>query len=119
MIWGYANPTSPLVLDSRKVMADYLGGTYDEVPHQYVRSSATETANKSSVPSLVIYGENDPLVSHLHGVRLAKKLDSMGTKHYDVYIPWATHAFDWTLHGPAGQISTWSVLQFLQRVVNK
>ncbi|RYZ27659.1 MAG: alpha/beta hydrolase, partial [Chitinophagaceae bacterium] len=27
MVWGYENPTSPLVLDSRKIMEDYLGGT--------------------------------------------------------------------------------------------
>ena len=117
MVWGYANPTSPLVLDSRKVMEDYLGGTYSQAPQQYVSSSAVETA--SGVPTLMIYGENDPLVSHLHGVRLGKKLDSVGAKHYDVYLPWATHAFDYTLNGPGGQLSTWSVLQFLKLVTKK
>ena len=117
MVWGYANPTSPLVLDSRKVMEDYLGGTYNQVPQQYVNSSATETP--SIVPTLMIYGENDPLVSHLHGVRLGKKLDAAGGKHYDVYLPWATHAFDYTLNGPGGQLSTWSVLQFLKLVTKE
>ena len=67
----------------------------------------------------MIYGENDPLVSHLHGVRLGKKLDAAGGKHYDVYLPWATHAFDYTLNGPGGQLSTWSVLQFLKLVTKE
>ncbi len=116
MVWGYANPTNPLVLNSRKVMADYLGGTYSQVPQQYVNSSGTETATPKAVPTLLIHGENDPLVSYLHGVRLGKKLDSLGVKHYDIYLPWATHGFDWTLNGPGGQLSTWCVMRFLEQL---
>lgn len=119
MVWGYANPTSMLVMDSRKIMEDYLGGTYPQVPQQYVNSSATETASVHAIPTLLIHGENDPLVSPLHGVRLGKKLDSLHVKHYDIYLPWATHAFDYTLNGPGGQISTWSVLQFLKIVTKQ
>ena len=117
MVWGYANPTNPLVLNSRKVMEDYLGGTYQDVPKQYINSSATEVAHVNSPPALLIYGENDPLVSHLHGLRLDKKLDSLQVKHYDLYLPWATHGFDYTLNGPAGQLSTWSVMRFLNTVI--
>jgi acetyl esterase/lipase len=117
MIWGYANPTNPLVLNSRKVMEDYLGGTYQQVPQQYASSSATETATKNSVATLLIHGENDPLVSHIHGLKLDAKLDGLGVKHYDLYLPWATHGFDWTLNGPAGQLSTWRVKRFLEKVV--
>lgn len=119
MVWGYANPTNPLVLNSKKVMEDYLGGTYEQIRQQYINSSATETATKHSAPTLLIYGENDPLVSHLHGIKLGKKLDSFGVKHYDLYIPWATHAFDYTLNGPSGQLSTWSVMRFLELVTSK
>ncbi len=119
MVWGYANPTNPLVLNSRKVMEDYLGGTYNMMPEQYTNSSATETATGYSPVTLLIHGENDPLVSPLHGVRLGKKLDKLSVKHYDIYLPWATHAFDYTLNGPGGQISTWSVLQFLKIVTGK
>ncbi|GEO12240.1 esterase [Segetibacter aerophilus] len=117
MVWGYANPTNPLVLDSKKVIEDYLGGTDKQVPQQYINSSATETATSNSVSTLLIHGENDPLVSHLHGIRLGKKLDNLKVRHYDVYLPWATHGFDYTLNGPAGQLSTWSVLRFLEIVL--
>jgi acetyl esterase/lipase len=119
MVWGYANPTNPLVLNSRKIMEDYLGGTFKQVPEQYVNSSPTETASANAVPTLLIYGENDPLVSHLHGNRLDKKLDQYGIKHYDINLPWATHGFDWTLNGPGGQISTWSVMKFLETMLTR
>jgi acetyl esterase/lipase len=119
MVWGYANPTNPLVLNSRKIMEDYLGGTFKQVPQQYVNSSPTETASANAVPTLLIYGENDPLVSHLHGNRLDKKLDQYGIKHYDINLPWATHGFDWTLNGPGGQISTWAVMRFLETVLTR
>lgn len=118
MIWGYENPTSPLMLDSRKVMEDYLGGTLTQVPQQYQRSSATETVSAQTPPTLSLYAENDPLVSPRHGNRLAKKLDAYHIPHFALYLPWATHAFDYTLNGPGGQLSTWAVKQFLL-VVNK
>ncbi len=115
MLWGYNHPTNPLVLNSRKVMADYLGGSYKEVPAQYVNSSATETWQIHPVPSLLIHGKNDPLVSHVHAERLSSKLS--GINHYELYLPWATHGFDWTLNGPGGQLSTFAVMQFLHGVV--
>lgn len=116
MVWGYANPTNPLVLNSRKIMEEYLGGTYKEASQQYINSSPTETATSSSPPTLLVHGENDPLVSHLHGYKLDKKLDALSIKHYDLYLPWATHGFDWTLNGPGGQLSTWYVKMFLNEV---
>ena len=116
MVWGYENPTSPLVLDSRKVMEDYLGGTLQQVPDQYKHSSATETVTSYTPPTLLIYGENDPLVSPRHGNRLTKKLDEKGVKYFTLYLPWATHGFDYTLNGPGGQLSTWTVKQFLAAV---
>jgi acetyl esterase/lipase len=116
MVWGYHNPTNPLVLDSRKVMSDYLGGSYEQVPRQYINSSATETAQLHHVPTLLIHGKNDPLVSHIHAERLESKLYDVS--HYALYLPWATHGFDYTLNGPAGQLSTWTVLRFLESVVS-
>lgn len=116
MVWGYENPTSPLVLDSRKIMEDYLGGTLQQVPRQYHRSSATETVTNHTPVTLLIYAENDPLVSPRHGNRLTKKLREKDIPHFAVYLPWATHGFDYTLNGPGGQISTWTVKAFLSAI---
>lgn len=119
MVWGYENPTNPLVLDSRKIMEDYLGGTLDAVPQQYIRSSATESVTTKTPPTLMIYAENDPLVSPRHGQKLSEKLSKAGIPHFALYLPWATHAFDYSLNGPGGQLSTWTVKRFLEAILDE
>ncbi|MDB5207571.1 MAG: alpha/beta hydrolase [Flavisolibacter sp.] len=118
MVWGYQNPTSPLVLDSRKIMEDYLGGTLSQQDAKYINSSATETVTADTPPTLLIYGENDPLVSPRHGTRLSIKLKEQHIKFFELYLPWATHGFDYTLNGPGGQLSTWTVKRFLEATLN-
>lgn len=119
MVWGYENPTNPLVLDSRKIMEDYLGGTLVQVRHQYIHSSATETVSTHTPPTLMIYAENDPLVSPRHGTRLSLKLRPMHIPFFELYLPWATHGFDYTLNGPGGQLSTWTVKHFLDAILRE
>ncbi|MDQ6609525.1 MAG: alpha/beta hydrolase [Bacteroidota bacterium] len=118
MVWGYENPTNPLVLNSRKIMEDYLGGTLNQEYQQYTKSSATETITKYSPPTLLIYGKNDPLVSYEHGTRLSAKLKAFGIEHFELYLPWGTHGFDYSLNGPGGQLSTWTVKHFLKAVIH-
>jgi acetyl esterase/lipase len=116
MVWGYSIPSNPLVMDSRKVMEDYLGGTYKNVPQNYVNSSPLNFVSKSSVPTLIIHGENDVLVAYEHTKRLHKKLSDNGIKNYVLSLPWATHGFDYNLNGPGGQLSTYAVKHFLNQV---
>ena len=116
MVWGYSVPASPLVMDSRKVMERYLGGTYDKVKKNYFASSPIEFADKDSPPTLIIHGENDVLVAYEHSRRLELKLEQYGVKHYWLKLPWATHGFDFNLRGPGGQLSTYAVMRFLKSV---
>jgi acetyl esterase/lipase len=116
MVWGYSAPANPLVMDSRKVMEDYLGGTYQDFPDKYLASSPIHFVSSTSIPTLIIHGENDVLVAYEHSRRLHKKLNENGVKNYFLSIPWATHGFDYTLNGPGGQLSTYAVLKFLNSV---
>ncbi|MDB4924449.1 alpha/beta hydrolase [Mucilaginibacter sp.] len=116
MVWGYSAPASPLVMDSRGVMESYLGGTYKQVPHNYVASSPIEFVNRLSVPTLIIHGYNDVLVAYEHSRRLNEKLQQNGIKHYWLKLPWATHGFDYNLNGPSGQLSTYAVDGFLKAI---
>jgi acetyl esterase/lipase len=118
MVWGYSAPASPLVMDSRKVMEDYLGGTYQQVSQKYAASSPIEFVNRQSVPTLIIHGDNDVLVSPEHSRRLNTKLEQNGIKHFLLKLPWATHGFDYNLNGPGGQLATYTVERFL-KVVTK
>ncbi|GAC1303101.1 MAG: hypothetical protein NVSMB24_08570 [Mucilaginibacter sp.] len=116
MVWGYSVPSNPLIMNSRKVMEDYLGGTYKQVPEKYSSSSPIEFVNAKTIPTLIIHGDNDVLVSPHHSDRLNAKLHQFGVKHFLLKLPWATHGFDYNLHGPGGQLSTYAVETFLNTI---
>jgi acetyl esterase/lipase len=116
MVWGYSIPSNPLIMDSRKVMDAYVGGSYDQVPKKYFNCSPLVFVGPQSVPTLIIHGQNDVLVSPEHSRRLNLKLQQNGIKHYYLKIPWATHGFDYNLNGPGGQLSTYAVETFLNAV---
>jgi acetyl esterase/lipase len=116
MVWGYSIPASPLIMDSRKVMRDYIGGAYEQVPQKFAACSPLEFVNKQSVPTLIIHGGNDVLVSPEHSRRLNLKLEQNGVKHFYLQLPWATHGFDFNLNGPGGQLATYTIERFLNVV---
>jgi len=118
MVWGYSVPSNPLIMDSRKVMEQYIGGTYSKVPQKYAACSPLEFVNRQSVPTLIIHGDNDVLVSPEHSRRLDLKLTQNGIKHYWLKLPWATHGFDYNLNGPGGQLSTYAVESFLNNITH-
>jgi acetyl esterase/lipase len=117
MIWGYSKPASRWVMDSRRVMENYLGGTYKQVPGRYQSASPIEHVSENSPPTLIIHGRNDVLVAYEHSTRLAAKLENKGVPHYLLTLPWATHGFDYTLNGPGGQLSTFTVDTFLRKIL--
>ncbi|MCR8559196.1 alpha/beta hydrolase [Mucilaginibacter sp. BJC16-A38] len=118
MVWGYSIPSNPLIMDSRKVMEDYIGGSYSKVPGKYIACSPLEFVNKRSVPTLLIHGTNDVLVAPEHSRRLNLKLQQNDIKHYWLKLPWATHGFDYNLNGPGGELSTYAVETFLKIVTS-
>jgi acetyl esterase/lipase len=117
MVWGYSVPSSKWIMDSRKVMENYIGGPYGQVPKKYAACSPLEFVDKQSVPTLIIHGDNDVLVSPEHSRRLNLKLQQNAIKHYLLKLPWATHGFDYNLNGPGGQLSTYAVEVFLDTVI--
>ncbi|MEI9918375.1 MAG: alpha/beta hydrolase [Bacteroidota bacterium] len=119
MVFGYTDPASHFVMDSRKVLEDYLGGPYSKVPQNYVSSSPVEVLSHSrhSVPTLIIHGRNDALVSIAHGERLDQRLAAAHIPHFMLALPWATHGCDYTLNGPSGQLTTYAVEYFAKTVV--
>ncbi|OCX54170.1 alpha/beta hydrolase [Mucilaginibacter sp. PPCGB 2223] len=117
MVWGYSIPSNRWIMDSRKVMEDYLGGSYGQVPGNYAASSPILHVDKTSVPTLLIHGQNDVLVAYEHSRRLNIKLQENGIKHYLLTLPWAVHGCDYTLNGPSGQLATYTVERFLNQVI--
>lgn len=117
MVFGYETPANPYVMDSRKVLEDFLGGPYTKVPHAYVSSSPVAVVSDKSVPTLIIHGANDALVSIEHAERLQQKLAANNIPNFMLSLPWATHGCDYTLNGPSGQLTTYAVEYFLNQVI--
>lgn len=117
MVRGYEVPANPFVMDSRKVLEDFLGGPLKKIPHLYKASSPVEVVNGSNIPTLIIHGANDALVSIEHGERLKERLAANKIPHYMLSLPWATHGCDYTLNGPSGQLTTYAVEYFVNHVV--
>lgn len=124
--WGWHHPSPPRVYDSRGVLRDFLSGplgqrgaVYDEAsPIRHVASGATHPqAGNPVVPTLLIHGGRDPLVFDAHAAMLAGRLRAAGARVAYVRLPWATHGCDFAFNGPCGQISTWAVNRFLERVL--
>ena len=119
MIWGGQVKVNKAVLNTNKIYDEYFGGQYEQVPEKFRESSAVANADTKSPPTLMIHGEIDPLVSIHHEERLQKKLDSLGVKNYFLRLPFATHGCDYSLKGPAGQVSRYAVLRFINSVTNR
>lgn len=119
MVWGAQVKGYKLVIDTDKVLSDYIGGLYPEVPGKYVQSSPFEFVDDRSTPTLIIHGAHDCMVGFQHSVHLHKRLDEHHIKNYFLAIPWATHGCDYNINGPSGQITTYAVERFIGSVVSK
>lgn len=113
LLWGWDNPTNPLVSDSCGLLRDYLGGTPSQVKERYEAASPIEFVNPRTPPTLLLHGTRDELVFPEHMRRLASRLEQAGVPHLQLELPWGTHGCDANPAGPGGQITTWAVERFL------
>lgn len=112
LAWTVPGPKR--MIDSRKLLRQYLGGSPAEQPERYDQASPLLRAGKASPPTLMIHGGRDEMVWPLHEYRLSEKLKAAGVPHYFLNMPWATHGCDYNFNGPCGQISTYAVERFLE-----
>jgi len=113
MFLAWRVPGPKRMIDSRKLLRQYLGGSPAEQPERYAQASPLLRAGKSSPPTLMIHGGRDEMVWPLHDYRLSEKLAAAGVPHYFLNMPWATHGCDYNFNGPCGQLSTYAVERFL------
>lgn len=118
MVFGYSLPTNPLIMDSRLIMRNYLGGSYDERPETYVASSPVENLSAGCPPTLLLQGRPDVLVSYQHAMHMRARMDPLGVRYFIVDLPWAAHGFDFVFRGPGSQISLYFIERFLAEVAS-
>ena len=116
MVFAYVNAREDDVLKSPTLMRQYLGGTPDSARDNYESASALPRVGPATPPTLIVHGELDALVWYRHSVRLDARLAERGVPHVFLSLPWATHACEFNLHGPGGQLTTFAVEWFLAAV---
>jgi acetyl esterase/lipase len=115
--YGYDNPAHKQLVDTRGVLEAYLGGPPEKADEAYFAASPINFVSSGSPPTLLIHGSHDGHVSPEESVRLEAKLQESAVKHLFLRLPWATHGCDWSFNGPCGQVTTYAVEQFLDRVM--
>lgn len=113
MVWGYQFAREDDVIKSPVLMRQFLGGTPESARANYESASGYLHVTKAAPATLLLHGELDTLTWNRHSVRLAARLAENGVPHAFVSLPWATHAFDFNLSGPGGQLTTFSLEWFL------
>lgn len=116
-LFGYRNPTNPRVLNTPEVLEGFLAGNPEAVPAAYESSSPLNFVGSSTVPTLLIHGEHDPLVWSRQSERLDARLAAARRPHFYLRLPWATHGCDYVFNGPCGQLSTYAIERFLAAVM--
>lgn len=116
LVWGWEHPSAPRIHDSRGILASYLGGSPDTHRQAYDDASPITFAGQA-VPSLLVHGRRDELVSVEHARRLAAALEREARPHSYYELPWATHGCDYAVRGPCGQITRSAVERFLTSVL--
>jgi acetyl esterase/lipase len=114
---AYAKPGNPLMIKSRLLIHDYLGGTPAQRPGVYEAASPLHFVTKATPPTLMIHGSLDPMIWFFHDERLDKRLEEAGVPHFFLRLPWATHGCDANLSGPSGQLSTYAIERLLASVL--
>jgi acetyl esterase/lipase len=113
LAWDYAHPGRPDVIDTRRVLENYLGGTPANAPQVYASASPIEHVNAQSPPTLFLHGGHDQIVLAENVERILPKLAAAGAHATYIYLPWANHGFDYNFNGWSAQITQAEISKFL------
>jgi acetyl esterase/lipase len=113
LAWDYTHPGRPDVIDTPRVLENYLGGPPASEPQAYASASPIEHVNAQSPPTLFLHGGHDQLVLSENVERIIPKLAAAGVPFTYIYLPWANHGFDFNFNGWNSQISQAEISKFL------
>ena len=115
-IWGWEHATNPRVYDSYSTLRAFLNGEPSQVAAAYRAASPINYIGSHTIPTLLIHGTMDPLVSVRQSERLDSALSVARRPHLLVEMPWATHGCDYVFSGPCGQTATFAIERFVAAV---
>ena len=110
---GYNEPPSPNPIDSQTLLADFLGGSPQELPELYQTASPFTYIRANLPPTLLVYAQNDHVVQAKFGDRMYRQLRALNNSAVFINIPWAEHAFDIIFSGVSNQVALYHTERFL------
>ena len=117
LAWTSSKPGA--VLEPLALLKNYLGGSPQEVPHQFETGSPLLLATAASCPTFLVHGQEDKLIWHRQSERLEARLRDLEVPVTFLSLPWATHGFDFNLAGPGGQLFIQTLRHFLTQVLKQ
>lgn len=117
LIWSYDNPANERVINGKKTLAQFLGGSPHEsaeMRERFLLASPDSHVNGETPPTLSIHGGQDQLVRSENMKLLAGKLKETNLPHKTVYISYAQHGFDYNFDGWGAQVVQPVLLDFLR-----
>jgi acetyl esterase/lipase len=115
MNFAYAFSLEDDVIKSPSLMRKFLGGTPEAARAAYDSASGILLVGPGTPPTLMVHGAIDTLVWNKQSERLSARLTEAGVPNVLVSMPWATHALEYNLSGPSGQLTRYAVQWFLER----
>ncbi len=112
--WLWGRPDD--VLNSLELLREFLGGTPETAGPAFDSASGYLLAARGSPPTLQVHGTIDTLVWSRQSERLSARLSELGVPNLLLTLPWATHALEFNLSGPSGQLASFAVRRFLDSV---
>jgi acetyl esterase/lipase len=115
MNFAYAFSREDDVIKSPSLMRKFLGGTPEAARAAYDSASAILLVGPRTPPTLMVHGSIDTLVWNKQSERLSARLTEAKVPNLLLSLPWATHALEYNLSGPSGQLARYAVQWFLAR----
>ena len=113
LAWDYTHPGRPDVIDTTRVLENYLGGSPASAPQAYAAASPAGHVGAQSPPTLFLHGGHDQLVRAENVERIMPELAAVGVEVTYVYLPWGNHGFDYNFDGWGSQIAQAEIVKFL------
>jgi acetyl esterase/lipase len=115
MNFAYAFSREDDVIKSPSLLRKFLGGTPEAAREAYDSASGILLVGPGTPPTLMVHGKIDTLVWNKQSERLSARLTEARVPNLLVSLPWATHALEYNLSGPSGQLTRYAVAWFLAR----
>lgn len=113
----YYNPPEPDPHNVPLTIAEYLGGTPDQVPEKYRLASPITWVTTSLPPTLQLQGSRDKIQRPRFPRVLHEQLIQNGNTSILVELPWSHHSFDFVYFCPGGQLARHYIEQFLSETM--